>query len=103
MSLVVAVSEGAFEFRFEDSSKNETFSPTRDGLRRMALALEELGAPESVLCSSSVDFPEDDGMPADFPAGEFVGVAVSLAREGLIAEMDSEDIRPHVARVVLEH
>ena len=103
MTMVVGVCEGRFEFRFEDEGRNQTFEPTRQGLREMALALQALGSPESVMCSSSVDFPQEDGMPQGFDAGAFVGVAVALAMENLVEQMGATDIAPVVAKVVLEH
>lgn len=101
--LIVGVRQGKFEFRFEDERFNRTFAPTREGLRQMALALEALGSPDSVMCSSSVDFCHEDGMPVGFNANEFVGVAISLAREDLIESMGDADIAPIVNRVVLDH
>jgi len=100
--MFVTVKQGEFEVRGDDDFEGNRFAPTREGLRGMAIYFAERNAPESVMCSSSCDFPEEDGMPEGFDAREFIGIAIALAKEDLIDEMESEDVAPHVARVVLE-
>ena len=104
----VTVECGEFSISFEGvtgflNSEDSKFAPTRDGLRAMARAFEAAGCPETVMCSSSCDFPEEDGMPKGFDARGFVGLAISLAREGLIDNMDEDWLQDHILPVVLEH
>lgn len=61
-----------------DQNPAGTFEPTVEGRSALATFLRDRGVTQDVMCSSSVDFPGEYGLPG-FDARTFISEALSEA------------------------
>ena len=78
--LIVYISEGKFWVSESDElPASGPFDPTAEGRSALAAFFRGKGAPDAVGTSSTVDFPEDGGLPENFDAHGFITGALDEA------------------------
>ena len=79
MKLIVYISEGKFWVSESTDERAGPFDPTAEGRSALAAFFREKGPPDEYATSSTVDFPEDEGLPEDFDAHGFITGALDEA------------------------
>jgi hypothetical protein len=76
--IYASVEDGTLTLSNHDDTKR-TFSLDEEGKAALAATLKEWDGIESVMCSSSVDFAEEYGVPEDVSVRDFIGKAQIIA------------------------